>query len=322
MVSALPKQSELVTSIRGSLPDALLVALDQLGKPATLRQLALIVGAADSSVLYALRKLHEAELVRGTRGYELRLAPEIRSGVLFLAARRLGLRSALSAAARANPAVEFAALQRRAETLTIVYGTAASPTDVVRFEQFVTRTFPAVKLRAYDSERLRLGNIEAVDHVARIRSAVRRAVVLKGSTARSLPDRARRGRPTGARRLGRLHPSLRPLSRRARQDLAKRFGLGELSVFGSAVRSDFRPDSDVDVLVRLRPGRRVGLETLAGVKAELEEHFGRRVDVMDDASVPDQIRPLIERDKVKLYGWTHTKRLSSNTGKGVREAGD
>jgi len=88
------------------------------------------------------------------------------------------------------------------------------------------------------------------------------------------------------------------------------------------VRSDFRPDSDIDVLVRVRPGRRVGLATLAGVKEELEEHFGRRVDVMDDNSVPDQIRPLIERDKVKLYGWTHAKRVSSNTGKGIRRAGD
>lgn len=322
MVSALSKQSRPVTSLRGSLLDALLIALDQLGKPATLRQLSVIVGAADSSVLHALRKLEESELIRGARRYQLQLSADLRPGVLFLAGRRLGLRAALLVATRANPAVEFAAVQRRAQILTIVYAPAALAADVLRLEPFIKRTFSPLKLLVYDSERLRMGNLEAVDEVARIRSALRRALVLAGSAARSFPDRARRGRPTGARRLRRLHPSLRPLSRRARQDLAKRFGLGELSVFGSAVRSDFRPDSDVDVLVRVRPGRRVGLATLAGVKEELEEHFGRRVDVMDDTSVPDQIRPLIERDKVKLYGWAHAKRVSSNTGKGIRRAGE
>jgi predicted nucleotidyltransferase len=77
----------------------------------------------------------------------------------------------------------------------------------------------------------------------------------------------------------------------------------------------------VDVLVRSRPGKRLTLDMLSGLKQELESHFARRVDVLADGSVIEELRPLIERDKVKLYGWTHKKRVPSETGKGLRPAG-
>jgi len=52
-----------------------------------------------------------------------------------------------------------------------------------------------------------------------------------------------------------------------------------LAVFGSALREDFRPDSDIDVLVEFEPGARVGMIRLAGIELELSEILGRKVDM-------------------------------------------
>ena len=52
-----------------------------------------------------------------------------------------------------------------------------------------------------------------------------------------------------------------------------------LSLFGSVLRDDFGPDSDVDVLVEFEPDARVGLIRLAGIEAELSGILGRKADL-------------------------------------------
>lgn len=52
-----------------------------------------------------------------------------------------------------------------------------------------------------------------------------------------------------------------------------------LALFGSVLRDDFRPGSDVDVLVEFEPSARVGLLTLAGLELELGELIGQEVDL-------------------------------------------
>ncbi len=53
----------------------------------------------------------------------------------------------------------------------------------------------------------------------------------------------------------------------------------KLSLFGSTLRDDFSPDSDVDILVEFDPEARVGLIKLAGMEIELSELIGRKVDL-------------------------------------------
>lgn len=54
----------------------------------------------------------------------------------------------------------------------------------------------------------------------------------------------------------------------------------KLALFGSVLRDDFRPDSDIDVLVEFEPGHVPGLIRLAGMEMELSELLGgRRVDM-------------------------------------------
>ncbi|MBI3694884.1 MAG: nucleotidyltransferase family protein [Acidobacteria bacterium] len=52
-----------------------------------------------------------------------------------------------------------------------------------------------------------------------------------------------------------------------------------LALFGSVLRDDFRPDSDVDVLAEFEPGHPIGLIRLAGIELELSELLGRKVDL-------------------------------------------
>jgi predicted nucleotidyltransferase len=52
-----------------------------------------------------------------------------------------------------------------------------------------------------------------------------------------------------------------------------------LSLFGSVLRDDFRPDSDIDVLVEFEPGAVVGLFDIARMERELSPLLGRRVDL-------------------------------------------
>jgi predicted nucleotidyltransferase len=58
-----------------------------------------------------------------------------------------------------------------------------------------------------------------------------------------------------------------------------RHHIRKLAFFGSVLRKDFRPDSDVDVLVEFEPGRTVGLLRMAGLEMELSQILGRKVDL-------------------------------------------
>ena len=55
--------------------------------------------------------------------------------------------------------------------------------------------------------------------------------------------------------------------------------ISKLSFFGSVLRDDFAPGSDVDVLVEFEQGTQVGLITLAAMEIELSDTLGRKVDL-------------------------------------------
>jgi predicted nucleotidyltransferase len=60
----------------------------------------------------------------------------------------------------------------------------------------------------------------------------------------------------------------------------RRHHIVRLAIFGSALRDDFRPDSDIDVLVDFEPGRVPGFFRLSDIQEELSELFaGREVDL-------------------------------------------
>lgn len=73
----------------------------------------------------------------------------------------------------------------------------------------------------------------------------------------------------------------------------QRWKITELALFGSVLRADFRPESDVDVLVTFAENVRWSLDQLLEMKGELEALFGRSVDMVERRLVdesPNYIR--------------------------------
>ena len=65
----------------------------------------------------------------------------------------------------------------------------------------------------------------------------------------------------------------------------RKWDIAELSLFGSAVHGEFRPESDIDLLVRFHPGKKHGLFRLSRMQEELEAIFGRKVDLVSESAV-------------------------------------
>jgi predicted nucleotidyltransferase len=62
-------------------------------------------------------------------------------------------------------------------------------------------------------------------------------------------------------------------------EFCRRNRVRRLSLFGSVLREDFGPESDVDILVEFEPGTRVGLIRLSGLEIELGNIVGRKIDM-------------------------------------------
>ncbi len=73
-------------------------------------------------------------------------------------------------------------------------------------------------------------------------------------------------------------------------EFCQRHRIRKLSLFGSVLRDDFRPDSDVDVLVEFEPGYAIGLIRLAGIELELAAIVGRKVDLRTPADLSRYFR--------------------------------
>ncbi len=80
------------------------------------------------------------------------------------------------------------------------------------------------------------------------------------------------------------------LDRKKVGEFCRRHHIRRLSLFGSVLRPDFRPDSDVDVLIEFEPGHVVGLLGLAGMEQELSELVGRKVDLRTPAELSRYFR--------------------------------
>jgi uncharacterized protein len=81
-----------------------------------------------------------------------------------------------------------------------------------------------------------------------------------------------------------------PIPRKKISEFCRRWKVTEFSLFGSVLREDFRPDSDVDVLVTFAPDAMVSLFDLVDMKIELEDVFKRPVDVVEKDALRNPYR--------------------------------
>jgi len=73
-----------------------------------------------------------------------------------------------------------------------------------------------------------------------------------------------------------------------------------LAIFGSALRDDFGPSSDIDLLVEFDPAVRTGLRMFE-FEAELSELFGRKVDLNTPGFLGAEFREKVRHEARNLY---------------------
>lgn len=81
------------------------------------------------------------------------------------------------------------------------------------------------------------------------------------------------------------------------------YGVRRVAVFGSFVRGEDTPESDIDILVELKPPDQrpaIGLKWF-GLEEELSRILGREVDLVSESALSPYIRPYAQREMVVLY---------------------
>lgn len=84
------------------------------------------------------------------------------------------------------------------------------------------------------------------------------------------------------------------------EEICRRWRVAELSVFGSVVRGEAGPDSDVDLLYVVEPDSRVGWD-IVDLEDELSKLFGRKVDLVSKRYVHPLIRDEVLSTARVLY---------------------
>lgn len=80
------------------------------------------------------------------------------------------------------------------------------------------------------------------------------------------------------------------LSREKIEAFCRKWKIKELALYGSVLREDFRPDSDVDVLVSFEPGGGFTFDNRVEMQDDLAEIFGRKVDLVEKDTIHNPFR--------------------------------
>jgi uncharacterized protein len=275
-----------------------LVALSQ--RPEGLRpvEIAAILEIRASSADRALRVLADDQLVEH-RDRRFALAADARAAaVVRFALAMLEPIEALATIARANRAAEFAGTDDQGAVLVI--RRFAEPVDEALLQVALAdlgALHADLHVELLDKSTLRERLLD--DRSPRDRALEMR--VFEGSVDRSFPDRSRHC-DESAPLLRRLHDGVAAPSDRRLHALARRHGLRRVVAFGSATRADFRPDSDLDLLVEPAPGRHFGLRQRAALNADAETVFARDVDLVAAGEILPVLAARIAREGVILHG--------------------
>lgn len=85
------------------------------------------------------------------------------------------------------------------------------------------------------------------------------------------------------------------------EEFCRKNHIAKLSLFGSVLREDFGPNSDVDVLVEFEEGHTPGFFGLARMEEDLSELFGRKVDLRTPQDLSRYFRDEVSRTAAVQY---------------------
>ncbi len=78
--------------------------------------------------------------------------------------------------------------------------------------------------------------------------------------------------------------------------ILQRYGVKRIGLFGSCVRGEMREDSDIDILVEIE--KDISLLDFIGIKLEIEETLGRKVDLVEYCTIKPLLRDRILKEQV------------------------
>ncbi len=84
-------------------------------------------------------------------------------------------------------------------------------------------------------------------------------------------------------------------------NFCRRYRVRRLALFGSVLRDDFRPDSDIDVLVDFEPDAQIGFMTLNRMQRELSELLQRPVEIVPQEGLKPRIRQSVLSSAEVVY---------------------
>lgn len=88
---------------------------------------------------------------------------------------------------------------------------------------------------------------------------------------------------------------------RAHERELKRAGVMRLSLFGSTVRGEALPDSDVDLLAVLDESRRISLLDVIHIENQIADLLGARVDLLVEGTLRPHVREKVDREAVRAF---------------------
>jgi predicted nucleotidyltransferase len=91
------------------------------------------------------------------------------------------------------------------------------------------------------------------------------------------------------------------ISRAELSSFCRKHRIRRLAFFGSVLRDDFGPESDVDVLVEFDQNAKIGLIKLAGIEIELGELIGRKVVLNTPGFISKYFRDQVLSEAEDLY---------------------
>jgi predicted nucleotidyltransferase len=74
------------------------------------------------------------------------------------------------------------------------------------------------------------------------------------------------------------------------KEFCQKYGVEEFALFGSVLRDDFGPDSDIDVMLKFKPGHGFTFFNTPEIQDDLKRIFGRPVDVIEKGRIRNPFR--------------------------------
>jgi len=90
----------------------------------------------------------------------------------------------------------------------------------------------------------------------------------------------------------------------------QRHGIKKAGLFGSGVRDDLKEESDIDILVEIEDD--ISLLDFVGIKLEIEEAVGRKVDLIEYDTIKELLKEKILKEQIIILGGGSEKRYSTS----------